>query len=192
MKKKVITMALALTLALSMTGTAFAAGEEGDETSTTNSVTWGSTDSIDNNTKTGQTEIDYTVNQSYTVNIPSDVSLNLDGNDYKGSGKVKATDVRIEDGKILKVTMKSTNAGEATGSDSYKLKYGTSTASEIAYSIKKGEDNLSNGGEVVSVSSGTVESGEVTLNFAATSTQVAEATKAGKHTDTLTFTVSVE
>jgi hypothetical protein len=76
-------------------------------------------------------------------------------------------------------------------------------ASAVAYSIKAAstttgsgvdKDTLANNDTVLSVSpSSTAEkaTGSTTLTFKTSETEVAKASKAGNHTDTLTFKVSV-
>jgi hypothetical protein len=170
MKKKVITMALALTLALSMTGTAFA------ETTVTDT----------SDPKTGNTVVDYTVAEGYTVTIPDNKTLTDDDGDgtFDGNGILKASDVRIASGKTLKVEISSTNFDNG-----YNLVYDTN--SKIPYTIKVGSDEITeNNKEVYTVQSGATPE-EVTLSYEATATQISNASKAGNHTDTLTFTVDV-
>lgn len=153
MKNKKITIILSLIIILGMTVPVFA------------------TQSI---TETGTTTVSYGVSEGYTVSIPADFTVTTTAT----VKEISASNVLLEDGETLKVTMKSTNG--------YKLKNGTS---EIAYSIKNGETALTGEDvEVLSVAAGTT-SGKTELTFSTTTENINAATLSGTHTDTLTFTV---
>ena len=133
---------------------------------------------------TGDTNIQYIVDESYIVTIPSDVNFNTD---LSGSGTVEASDVLLPDGKQLTVTMKSNN-GYGT---SFNLTCGTSPVSSIPYSITVGGTSVSeNPFPVLTVPEGTT-SKSVALTFVTTDANIAKATKSGSHTDTLTFKCEV-
>jgi hypothetical protein len=169
MKKKVITMALALTLALSMTGTAFAADDYNIAYPRTSS------DST--------TEVKYEVSQNYTVTLPGDVAISTEGVDKT----VSASSVLIANGKTLNVKVSSSQYDSSAAT--YKLCY---EGSNVPYTIKKGNAAIVNNATVLSVASGAEGlTGSETLTFATTDENIQKATKAGNHTDTLTFTVSV-
>lgn len=123
-------------------------------------------------------EVSYTTTESYTVTIPSDQTVSTTAQ----TGTVSASGVLLADGNRLVVSMASANG--------YKMKY---EGSEIAYTASVGEKTLSGTAaeEVLSVNSGST-SGSQNISFVTTSEAIAAATKAGKHTDTLTFTCGVE
>lgn len=141
-------------------------------------------------TATSQTtKVKYSVGETYTVSIPADFSLTSDGSgNFTAERKVAATGVLIENGKTLNVEMSSANY--VSGGE-YTLNYGTDEVSKIPYSIQKGDADFTNADKVLSITSGTEEDSQA-LTFSTTDAEIAEATKSGEHTDTLTFTVSVD
>jgi hypothetical protein len=179
MKSRILATALALALAMGTTCTVFA---ETDAKSVTQ----------ESESQESTVTVTYTVADSYEVTIPADVTLSADGS-YESSGEVKANNVLIKAGSVLNVKLTSTNAGEAADADSYVLK-DTSGASSIAYEIKKGDAAVANGSVVLAVSAGTAGEQTASLTFATSEKNVKADTviKSGAHTDTLTFTVSVD
>ena len=165
MKKESIIAAIAATaLCFALAGPAFAADLNKDTTSGTTTVT-------------------YTVSDSYTVSIPADVAFASDS--LSKAGTVSASNVILVDGKTLTVKVASANG--------YALKCGTGTASSIAYTLTPAGGSALSGTDattVLTVAAGTT-SGSTNLTFATTAQNIASATKAGDHTDTLTFTCSV-
>lgn len=135
----------------------------------------------------GTTVVSYGVNSGYTVSIPSDV--NFTSSTLEQQGVVKASNVIIENGKTLKVKMSSANYTEEDG---YTLNYGTGEVSKIKYTIKNDNADFVNASNVLEVAAGTTEESSTTLTFSTTEANIGKATKSGAHTDTLTFTVSVE
>jgi len=132
---------------------------------------------------TGNTNIQYNVDESYIVTIPENVNFN---NGLSGSGTVAASNVLLVDGKKLTVTMTSAN-GYGT---SFNLTYGD-PASSIPYTIKVGNTLIQQASyPVLTVPAGTT-TGSVTLTFATTAEDIAKATKSGLHQDNLTFTCAV-
>jgi hypothetical protein len=188
MKKRFLALTLALTMAMGMTMTAFAA-EDGTEVTEASEP------------KTGTTIISYETTESYTVTLPADTALETKTDDgYTGTGEVEAKDVLLKDGSTLEISLASTN--------NFNLQYGTSNPSKIAYTIYSLVDSeeetvdeqgvkVTGGEAFLTVApktdgNGGVASGKTTLTYAATKTAIEEATKAGKHTDTLTFTITVK
>jgi hypothetical protein len=179
MKKRFLALTLALTMAMGMTMTAFATEVE--------------TKTLSKDSKENTTKAEYEVAQTYTVTIPSDVTVTTDG----ATATIKATDVLIGEKDTLSVTLKSANCEN----DTYYLKY---SDSKIVYTIKKGDDAVADNSAVLTVTAGqkidantdkaaseaVASSGIVNLTLAADTTEIAKATKAGIHTDTLTFTVA--
>lgn len=139
--------------------------------------------------KSQEVIVSYNIGENYTVTIPANFSLALEEKATPIS--VSASDVKIADGKTLKVTMQSANGYD----DGYKVTY---EDSEIGYWIKKGasQDSINTevtGAtvEVLAVTSGTTF-GETYLKFYTKDGEIAGATQAGAHEDTLTFTCGVE
>ena len=126
------------------------------------------------------TKVTYTVSEGYTVTVPADVTFASES--LSQTKAVSASNVIIANGKKLVVKVASTN--------SYALKYGDGTASSIAYTVTPAGGSALSGAEaqeVLSIAAGTT-SGSKDLTFA---TNASGFTKAGDHTDTLTFTCSV-
>lgn len=168
MKKKKLLIPMALTAMISMTLPVFA----------TQNITTQSSKNV---------VVSHNVGESYTVSIPADFTFSTeDQQTYTANKTVTATDVVIENGKKLNVKMTSKNYTDGK----YFMKDKTNV-SEIEYSILKGADEFENDTNVLSVESGNT-SGEQELTFSTTSTNIESAKKSGEHTDTLTFTVSVD
>jgi hypothetical protein len=78
--------------------------------------------------------------------------------------------------------------------NSYKLTYETDgAASEIEYTLgyTVNDESKTGDGTILSVESGTTED-EVELSFSTTTDKVGNASAAGTHKDTLTFTVDLD
>ena len=122
--------------------------------------------------------VTYTTDESYVVTIPSDLSFST--NNLVQTGSVVATNVLLKSGDVLNVTMNSAN-------DFYLVCSGDS---KIAYAVKISDEAVANDAAVLSVNAGNT-SGEAVLTFETTADNIAAATKAGDHVDTITFTCSV-
>ena len=172
--KKLISLTLALLLCLSLGSFALADNE----------IT------LSNTSTSGTTEVSYTLteNNTYTVTIPATVSLTIaqDAENATGTLAVTASDVKIISGKALQVKAASTN--------SYKLK---SNSSEIAYSAKLGENQIGADTLILNVAgvgllAAATDNLSASITLEATKAAINGATVAGAHTDTITFTCSVE
>jgi len=165
--KKVLTIFLAFAVVFSMAGVVSAE------------------DTQDISGTSGDTEVTYTTQQSYTVTIPTKVAfseLNL-----KSENSVKATNVLIPDGALLEVTISS-------GDDGFNLVYGSGlTNSKIPYNVTRydGKTVDENINIVLQVASN-VKQNEKSLVFWTTEENVKKATMSGEHKDILTFSVSVK
>jgi len=130
-------------------------------------------------TTTGSMNVTYGVGSTYTISIPE--SLNFTSS-LTQTADVSVSNVLLAHGEILKLNLTSANG--------YKL---MNEDSEIVYTVTKEAvaftDQVT---EVLSVEAGdpTVVT-EVELSFATTTEAIALATLSGQHTDTLTFTASV-
>ena len=151
--KKLLSLALVLAMVLTMSVTAFAA----DNT-------------LDNERKTGTTEVTHTVSDSYIVTIPDSMTIGTDAN-------VSVKDVVLASDQELTVSVSSTqyNGG-------WKLKNGDDT---IGYTLKIDNTDVANNGTVLTVKSD--ETATKTLKTELSGT----AKYSGNYTDTLTFTVAV-
>ncbi len=121
----------------------------------------------------------YTVDPSYTVTIPADVTITDEGS----AAEIAASDVLLEDGQKIKVAL--TGATNTAEGSVFTAKNGTS---EIKYSITEGEEENTK----------TIALGDTVAEFNAAGSQELTFTKtggsptlAGDHTENLTFTVSV-
>lgn len=167
MKKRIVTLALVLVFLMTMTGVGMATQTISTEEGKNVTVTYG-------------------VTEGFTVTIPA----NFDLSTTESEKTVSASGVLIPTGEQLTVTMSSANF-ETT--DKYRVKNDTSY---IKYTVKKGAASASateltsNGDTILTVGAGTT-SGSIKLYFSTTQTNIDAATKAGNHTDTLTFTVAV-
>jgi hypothetical protein len=176
MKTKILAAALALTMVLGSTCTVFAT----------------ETNKIDQNSssKTQDLTVKCAVSETYEVTIPAAVTFTVgDSEDISSPQTVEAKNVVLTNAdqhKNLNVAVKSAN--------NYKLKY--DSTSEITYTVKATDVNNGSafsGTEditILTVPAGT-KTGSKQLTFATTKTNISNASKAGEHTDTLTFTVSL-
>ena len=159
--KKLIAFVLTLAMATIMSVTAFAADTI---------ITPGS------DPKTGSTTVEYSVTPTYTVTIPSEVTL---GNSFE----IKAENVVLEQGKQLEVALTATSGTD----NAFTVSNGKTGV--LAYEVKVGETPVSVGGTVLTVNPSTAATGSATLNF---STPTNTIVYAGDYSGTVTFTVSVK
>ena len=131
---------------------------------------------LDEGSNVGSITVSYGVAEGYVVTIPADVSASTAGVETT----LSASSVLIPDGKTLTVSVASTN--------NFNLEY---AGSMIPYTVSVGETKQTTATfTALSILSGTT-SGSVKLSFKTTDGDIAKATKSGNHTDTLTFTCSV-
>ena len=122
------------------------------------------------------TNVSYNVDPSYTVSIPAAVTLG----DSAVEADITASDVILEDGKQIKVDL--TAASNTASGSTFNAKNGDSA---VTYTIT-GDKAIAVGDTVATFTA----DGSKTLTFSAA--DKSGATVAGAHTETLTFTVSVE
>lgn len=131
---------------------------------------------LDKGNNVGSMTVSYGVDEGYVVTIPADVTVSTDGVETT----LSASNVLLPDGKTLNVSVASANG--------FKLEYADS---KIPYTVSVGNTEQTNVTfTALSITSGTT-SGSVKLTFKTTNADIAGATKAGNHTDTLTFTCGV-
>lgn len=139
------------------------------------SVTAFATD-LDKNHTGGSMTVSYGVDEGYVVTIPADVTVSTAGEERT----LSANSVLLPDGKTLTVSVASANG--------FKLEY---AGSKIPYTVSVGSTKQTTATfTALSILSGTT-SGSVKLTFKTTQNDIDKATKAGNHTDTLTFTCGV-
>ena len=159
--KKLIAFVLTLAMATIMSVTAFAA-----DTAITQ----------DSDPKTGDTAVKFSVDPTYTVTIPGEVTLTYDetSNSYKGSGDITTGAVRLLQYQFILVTV--TGDFKMTSAENAELPY-TMTIGDSASTVTSGA--------TVATFGTSTEEQSVTLNYSAENP-----TYAGDYTDTLTFTIS--
>lgn len=166
--KKLVCTVLALVLVLSLSVTAFAAD--------TGSIQPGSDGSP--NPDSTNTTVSLDVAPTYTVTIPSTVTLSKDESTgtYKQDATITAAaGVRLEQGKVIKVKLVS----------DFKLLSGST---EWPYTVTVGSDTTAIGtNAVVATFETKAEEQSVTLHF-----EAQNPTYAGNYSDTVTFNISVE
>lgn len=132
--------------------------------------------SLNESNKVGTVTVSYGVDEGYVVTIPADVAVSTAGVE----ATLSASHVLLPSGKTLTVTVSSANG--------FKLKY---ESSQIPYTVSVDNTKQTTATfPALSILSGTT-SGSVKLTFQTTAADIAGATKAGSHTDTLTFTCGV-
>ena len=118
--------------------------------------------------------VTYTVNPSYTVTIPT--SVTLDSNTKSSTAKVKAENVTVPYGQSVKVALAT------------DFKVTSDEGAELTYTVKKDNVAVANNAVVLEVASNaTGKTGETALTFELNDNIV----YSGTYTDTVTFTVSV-
>ena len=128
--------------------------------------------------KTGTMTATYDVTAKYTVTIPAGVALKSDASVSKD---ITASDVMLESGKKIKVTLNSADHTTSGATFHAQTEKGDSTAT---YTISKGETAVAVGDTVAEFT----ENGTQSLTFS----KAEGATFAGTHTETLTFDIAVE
>ena len=117
--------------------------------------------------------VTYSVDPAYTVTIPTDVTI--DGN----STTISAGGVVVEKGQYVSVTLAENN--------DFTVK--TAEGAELAYTVTKGDQLVSAGGEILAVNPADGKTGTATITF-----DIDESTiqYAGTYTGTATFTIAVK
>lgn len=131
------------------------------------------------------TVVSYGMSQGFVIIIPADFII--DGQTNKATAEVIASNVMIPDGKRLEVSI---NGDDYV--DSWELVDEKESNNRIIYNIgtSEGDNNITNNDVVLAVAPGEA------YNTTKTTTLYFEVvdilTKAGKYSDTITFTVNVE
>ena len=133
---------------------------------------------LDKDNASGTMTATYDADAKYTVTIPAGVTLSETADVTKN---IAASDVRLESGQKIKVTLYGASNTESGSTFNAKTEAKDSTAT---YTITAGENAVEVGGTVAEFNA----NGEQALTFS----KAEGATLAGKHTEVLTFGVSVE
>lgn len=118
--------------------------------------------------------VKYSVEPTYTVNIPATVTLG-------STSTISSEDVVVEKGKQVEVTLASTSEDD----NSFKLK--SAEGAKIEYTIKNNGSAVSLNDKVLIVNPDSSSTGNSTLSFVAPS----DVTYSGSYTGTVTFNVAV-
>ena len=125
--------------------------------------------------------VKYTTEGKYTITIPTEVDFNVDST---LNPTVSASDVLLEFGETLKVSVSSLNYANET----WNLVDETSNNNKLAYKITCNDNEIANNDTVLEIEAGNTNGGSSELGFEITG----EKNVAGSYLDTLTFTVSVD
>lgn len=164
--KKLLATILALTLALSLSATAFAMDINQDA-----------------DPKTGNTSVTYNVDPAYTVTIPETVTIN------DAAVTVSATGVKVDKGSQVVVKLTATSGTD----NAFTVK--TDKNAELTYKVMNGETAVNVGDTVLAVNPDTAidnsgASGSASLTFSLADGETVQ--YAGTYTGTVEFTVSVD
>ena len=117
--------------------------------------------------------ITYSVAPTYTVTIPSDVTIN------GSSTTISADDVVVEKGKYVSVSLDADNDFTVT----------TAQGATLTYTVTANSTAISAGDEILAVNPADADNGSVTVVFAIDESAIQYA---GTYTGTATFTVAVK
>ena len=119
------------------------------------------------------TAVTYSVAPTYTVTIPTDVTI--DGN----ATTISAENVVVEKGKYVSVTL----------ADDNDFTVATPEGAELSYTVTTNGENLAAGGEILAVNPTDGKIGSATVTFAIDENSIQYA---GTYTGTATFTIAVK
>lgn len=130
------------------------------------------------NPGSANTEVEFSVEPTYTVTIPASVTLEDNGSGiYTNSGTLMANDVFLKPDQTIVVTV----------SGDFALENEIDSSITVAYQAEGSEGIVGNGG-VVATFNTSVDPQSVEVEF----TTVEEPEYAGKYSDTVTFGIAVE
>ena len=112
---------------------------------------------------------------AYIITIPATADIN------GGTVTIKAENVELHGGQAINLTVSGENTQKGETTFNAKNENGDST---VKYTIKNGVENIECGGTALSFT----DNGSQSLTF----TKTSDPTFAGKHTETLTFGITVE
>ena len=121
------------------------------------------------------TTITYTVNPTYTVTIPENVTIGTDGTEKT----VSADGVVVEKGKYVSVTL----------ADDNDFTVRTQQGAELSYTVTANGETVAAGGEILAVNPADGKTGTATITFDIDESAIQYA---GTYTGTATFTIAVK
>ena len=121
------------------------------------------------------TTVTYTVDPTYTVTIPENVTIGTDGTEKT----VSAEGVVVEKGKYVSVTLAENN--------NFTVK--TIEGAELTYTVTKGGQPVAAGGEILAVNPADGKTGTATITFDIDESAIQYA---GTYTGSATFTIAVK
>ena len=121
------------------------------------------------------TTVTYTVDPTYTVTIPENVTIGTDGTEKT----VSAEGVVVEKGKYVSVTLAENN--------NFTVK--TIEGAELTYTVTKGEETVAPGGEILAVNPQDSKTGTATITFDIDESAIKYA---GTYTGSAIFTIAVK
>ena len=121
------------------------------------------------------TTVTYTVDPTYTVTIPENVTIGTDGTEKT----VSAEGVVVEKGKYVSVTLAENN--------NFTVK--TTEGAELTYTVTKGEETVAPGGEILAVNPQDSKTGTATITFDIDESAIKYA---GTYTGSAIFTIAVK
>lgn len=141
---------------------------------------------LNNTTKSGTTEVNYSLLNRYTITIPEAFNLSEEpGNPVQK--ELSASDVFIDNNTKLQVVVEGENCNETQ----WFIKDVTDATNAFEYKVNSGDfvdgTSIKTGDVVLEVLAGDTNGGSSKLNFDLVNTVV----KAGTYKDTLTFTSSI-
>lgn len=178
--KKLLSTALALVLAFSLSNTAFAA---------TNTNT---TIGPDTEPKEGVATLNYNVSPAYTVTIPGTITL-YDPTTGGNGTAVKASNVKLNYGEqvVVKLTGINQTDDNPQGDDTFTVN--TAEGASLGYTVTNNSTGDSYGkGDAILTVKPEDGSGSTNLKCVLTASNSGDIKYAGNYSGTLTFTVSVE
>ena len=153
--KKLFALLLAITMMATLSVTAFAADYDtaGDQ----------------------GMNVTYSVAPAYTVTIPEDVTIGVDGTEKT----VSAADVVVNKGQYVSVTLAADN--------NFTVK--TAEGAELTYTVTANGENVAPGGEILAVNPADGKTGSASVTFDIDESAIQYA---GIYTGTATFTIAVK
>ena len=166
--KKIFAAALAAVVSAAAAVTVYAYSDE----------TPGSNITLNKDKKSDGTNVTYNIPEGYTVTIPAGVTLS---SSETVTAPVEASEVIIPNNSVLVVSL--TAAANTASGTTFHAKNGESV---VTYSITSGNNTLSVGGIAASFTA------DGTQDLVFSPADASAATASGSHSETLTFTISLE
>ena len=127
------------------------------------------------NTTGGSTRVSFSVEPTYTVTIPTDVTIGTEATETT----VSAANVVVNKGKYVSVTL----------SDDNDFTVATAEGAVLTYTVSKDGENVAAGGEILAVNPADGKTGSASVTF---DIDEAAIQYAGTYTGSATFTIAVK